>query len=198
MNIALDQKFWNDRYEAGTTGWDLGKVSEPIAAYIDQLEDKALRILIPGCGNAYEAAYLAEKGFQDITLIDIAPKLVCDIQERFAHWPQIKVVEGDFFLHEAEYGLILEQTFFCAIDPALRPEYVRKMNELLAPGGKIAGVLFDTTFSNPGPPFGGQAADYAELFQSYFDLKTLTPCYNSARPRAGNEAFIIAMKPLQQ
>jgi methyl halide transferase len=194
MNIALDQKFWNDRYEAGTTGWDLGKVSEPIAAYIDQLEDKHLRILIPGCGNAYEAAYLAEKGFQDITLIDIAPKLAQDISERFAQLPQIRVLHGDFFLHEGQYDLILEQTFFCAIDPALRPVYVGKMHDLLAPGGKLAGVLFDTEFSNPGPPFGGKSSEYAVLFQKHFDLRTLTPCYNSAKPRAGNEAFIIAEK----
>jgi methyl halide transferase len=190
----LDQQFWNNRYEAGTTGWDLGKASEPLARYIDQLKDKQLRILIPGCGNAYEAAYLAEQGFQDITLIDIAPRLVQDIRNRFADWPQIKVLGGDFFEHNGQYNLILEQTFFCAIDPELRPAYVEKMHALLVPGGKLAGVLFDTAFSNPGPPFGGESSEYTQLFEKHFDLKTLSPCYNSAKPRSGNEVFIIAEK----
>jgi hypothetical protein len=33
-------------------------VSLPIKAYIDTLKDKDIAILIPGCGNTYEAAYL--------------------------------------------------------------------------------------------------------------------------------------------
>ena len=44
-------------------GWDLGEVSPPIKSYIDTLEDKNIRILIPGCGNTYEAEYLLEQGF---------------------------------------------------------------------------------------------------------------------------------------
>jgi hypothetical protein len=47
------------------TGWDLGQVSPPLKAYIDQLTDKNLRILIPGCGNSYEAEYLLEKGLYE-------------------------------------------------------------------------------------------------------------------------------------
>jgi hypothetical protein len=39
-----------------TTGWDLGWYL-PIKNYIDTLKDKDIAILIPGCGNTYEAAY---------------------------------------------------------------------------------------------------------------------------------------------
>ena len=45
------------------TGWDIGKGSTPILTYIDQLEDKSIKILIPGCGNAHEAEYLVSKDF---------------------------------------------------------------------------------------------------------------------------------------
>jgi hypothetical protein len=38
--------------------------------------NKDIAILIPGCGNTYEAAYLLEQGFTNVTVIDIAPTLV--------------------------------------------------------------------------------------------------------------------------
>ena len=51
--------------------------------------------------------------------------------------------------------VILEQTFFCALDPALRDRYVAHMEQLLAPGGKLVGVLFNDTLNADRPPFGG-------------------------------------------
>ena len=41
--------------------------------------DKTASILIPGCGNAYEAEYLLANGFKNITIIDIAPSLVAQL-----------------------------------------------------------------------------------------------------------------------
>ena len=192
--IPLNKDFWNQRYLEGTTGWDLGQVSNPIAKYIDQLTDTSIRILIPGCGNAYEAAYLAEKGFENITLIDIVPALVQAVTERFSQKPAIKVLEGDFFEHNGEYDLIIEQTFFCAIDPAMRRKYVQKMATLLSPKGKIIGLLFNKYFENPGPPFGGTVEEYQQLFEKHFRIKTMESCYNSVAPRAGTETFIILEK----
>lgn len=108
----LDQSFWNDQYIANTTGWDLGQVSPPLKDYIDQLRDKDLKILIPGCGNSYEAEYLLKMGFTNINLIYIAPELVERLKSKFKSDLNIKIILGDFFTHEGEYDLILEQTFF--------------------------------------------------------------------------------------
>jgi hypothetical protein len=77
----LDKQYWNNRYTQGETAWDLGEVSRPLRAYIGQLTDKNLSILIPGCGNAYEAAYLLEKGFTDITVIDISSALTTALEQ---------------------------------------------------------------------------------------------------------------------
>ena len=78
-DIPLGETYWNNQYEADATGWDLGTVSPPLKEYIDQLTNKDLRILIPGCGNTYEADYLLQKGFTNITVIDIAPALVAKL-----------------------------------------------------------------------------------------------------------------------
>ncbi|MFN3939736.1 MAG: SAM-dependent methyltransferase, partial [Chitinophagales bacterium] len=48
----LDAHFWNQRYVNQATGWDLGQVSPPLQIFFEQMQNKDVRILIPGCGNA--------------------------------------------------------------------------------------------------------------------------------------------------
>lgn len=188
--VKLDGNYWSNRYIVGTSFWDLGEVSPPLKNYIDQLGDKNIRILIPGCGNTHEADYLLKMEFTDITVIDIAPALVAQLKEKYKGHPHIKIILGDFFQHEGEYDLILEQTFFCAIDPALRNDYVAKMQELLAPNGKLVGVLFNRQFEEQGPPFGGNKKEYELIFAKDFIFKTFEPCYNSFSKRKDAELFI--------
>ncbi len=195
MAEILDASYWDNRYLQKQTQWDIGSVSSPLKAYIDQLTNKDLSILIPGCGNSYEAAYLIEKGFTNITLIDLSATLTDKLRIEFsAHLDNhIKIITGDFFTLEGYWDLVIEQTFFCALDPKMRTDYVRKMHSLLNPGGRIAGVLFNRGFEG-GPPFGGQKEDYLNLFNPLFHIKTMEPCYNSIQPREGAELFLIAIK----
>ena len=113
----LDQEYWETQYKTKATGWDLGKVSPPIKEHFEIIENKDSRILIPGCGNSYEAEYLINKGFTDITLIDISPTLIDDLQEKFQNNSNLKIILGDFFEHQGEYDLIIEQTFFVPCHP---------------------------------------------------------------------------------
>ena len=141
-DLHLDQAFWNQLYLQKETRWDIGYPSTPLKEYIDQLKGREQRILIPGCGNAYEAAYLINAGFTNVCLLDIASEVVEKLQQKWADKP-VKIICQDFFEHQGTYDLIFEQTFFCALDPSLRPAYVKKMHDLLAPGGKLVGVLFN-------------------------------------------------------
>jgi SAM-dependent methyltransferase len=193
-SMELGQSFWNDQYIANTTGWDLGEVSPPLKEYIDQIKNKDLKIIIPGCGNSYEAQYLLKMGFTNISLIDIAPDLVEKLKSKFKSDPRIKIILGDFFSHEGEYDLILEQTFFCALDPVLRKSYVGQMKKLLKNGGKLAGLLFVKEFEKAGPPFGGSKQEYELLFRNDFELKVFEPCNNSFDKRAGSEMFVVLVK----
>ena len=191
---TLDQEFWSNKYKNDQTGWDLGQVSPPIKSYIDQLENKNIKILIPGAGNSYEADYLLEKGFKDITVIDIASNLVEKLKSKWKNNPNIQILHGDFFEHDGKYDLIIEQTFFCAIDPSERENYVRKMNELLNQNGKLVGLLFNRHFED-GPPFGGRKEEYKKLFIEKFELVNFDTAYNSVKPRSNIELWINC-KPL--
>lgn len=190
----LDQSFWNNRWENQQTGWDIGMASPAIITYMAQYTNKDAAILIPGCGNAHEANWLIQNGFTNITLIDIAPKAVAQLQQKYAENPSVKIILGDFFEHKGQYDLMIEQTFFCAIDPQLREKYVLQSSALLKPNGKIIGLLFNTDFAKEGPPFGGNTSEYQALFEKYFSIKKLEDCYNSIKPRTNTEVFINFVK----
>ncbi len=192
--LKLDEQFWNERYDLGHIGWDIGHVSTPLKAYFDQLEDKSLRILIPGAGNAYEAEYLHKIGFMHVTVLDLSASALNRFQSRVPEFPVKNLLHGDFFDHQACYDLVIEQTFFCAIAPSLRKQYVTHMHQLLMPGGKLVGLLFNIPLNSDRPPFGGHKSEYLSLFEPYFDLRHFELAYNSIPPRQGNELFIHCVK----
>ena len=191
----LNEDYWSSRYQNNNTVWDMGKVSPPLKEYFEQLTNKSISILVPGCGNAYEAEYLLEKGFKNITLIDISPVLVNKLKKQFSDflYKQINIICGDFFTLNQTFDLVVEQTFFCAIDPLLRTNYANKMYELLNENGKLIGVFFNRTF-DAGPPYSGSKAEYHLLFKDKFQIKTMDECYNSINPRKGSELFVILQK----
>ncbi|MBP4143080.1 methyltransferase domain-containing protein [Flavobacterium sp. P4023] len=185
----LDASYWEAQYQSKSTGWDLGDISPPIKKYIDTLENKETAILIPGCGNTYEAEYLLKKGFTNITVIDVAPTLVADLIKKFSNNSNITIVLGDFFEHQGKYDLIIEQTFFCALPPTMRQKYVWKMHQLLADKGILSGLLFNRRFEI-NPPFGGDKTEYEMLFKASFDFLQMDICLDSAAPRSNSELFI--------
>ena len=194
MKVNLDKYFWENRYNENNVGWDLGAPSPPIKTYIDQLTNKELRILIPGGGNSYEAEYLHQQGFKNVSVIDLAKPPLENILKRVPTFPESSLIQGDFFNLENEYDLVIEQTFFCAINPELREKYVAKMHNLLAKDGKIVGLMFNAPLNNDKPPFGGDTKEYRKLFKDKFEIKTMELAHNSIESRAGREVFIIFIK----
>ena len=192
-NLPLDQTYWDNQYQANATGWDLGQVSPPIKAYIDNIDNKEAKILIPGCGNTYEAEYLLQQGFTNITVIDIAPTLVESLKQKFANNNNITIILGDFFDHQGKYDFIIEQTFFCALPPTMRQKYVWKMHQLLTDYGKLIGLLFNREFE-VSPPFGGSLNEYEQLFYEAFAFNSISMASNSIPSRANTELFIEFQK----
>lgn len=192
--MQLDRTYWESRYHNGETGWDTGSPTPPLKAYLDQLTDKNLRIFFPGAGRAWEAEYAHRQGFKNVFVIDLTDTPFKDLLARCPDFPQEHLITGDFFGHKGRYDRIIEQTFFCALDPALRPTYVKQMHALLHPGGRLVGVVFDTVPNAERPPFGGSEAEYLGLFGSLFPDVAFERCYNSIFPRAGRELWVRATR----
>lgn len=182
--------YWEEAYEHQRTPWDAGRITTPLKTYIDQLTNRSLRILVPGVGNGHELEYLHQQGFTNCYGLDISELALKNFSNRVPDFPKDHLLANDFFAIDTPFDLVLEQTFFCALPPELRPAYAEKMQQLLAPHGKLVGVLFDFPLTNEGPPFGGSREEYHTLFHPFFTIKTLEPCFNSIPPRAGKELFI--------
>ena len=185
------ESYWSARYEAKNTPWDAGTITTPLKEYIDQLENKKMRILIPGAGNAHEAEYLHQLGFTHVMVADISSHPLDALKARCPDFPTEHLLHKDFFELNGHFDLILEQTFFCALPPARRADYVAKCLELLAPGGKLAGVLFDAPLNNDHPPYGGNLKEYQGLFMPSFPGGNIERCYNSIPSRQDREVFIL-------
>ena len=93
-----------------------------------------------------------------------------------------------------KYDLIIEQTFFCALDPSLRHQYVNKCADLLKGSGKVIGLLFYDIPQNDYPPFGASKSDYFELFKTHFIIDRFEQCKNSHPARMGKEYWFEIIK----
>lgn len=191
----MSEQYWTERYQNDNTPWDMGSVSTPLTAYLQRLTHKDQHILIPGAGNAYEAEWLFNNGFTNVFVIDISKEPIQNLKQRIPAFPSAHLIHGDFFELDQKFDLIIEQTFFCALQPSQRKDYAIKMAEILKPGAKLAGVFFDFPLTEQGPPFGGSSEEYEDLFSEFFKIHKMERCYNSIKPRMGKELFLELIKP---
>lgn len=193
-NRLNDADFWSEQYTLGKTKWNIGYVTPPLKAYFDQIHNKEINILVPGAGYGWEAGYLFESGFKNVFALDFANTARKVFFDHHPDFPQKNHLLEDFFLHQGQYDLIVEHTFFSGIDKEMRNRYVEKVAELLLSDGKMVGLFFNHEFQMQGPPFGGDAETYTQLFGEKFNLLLMENAYNSIKPRAGRELFCIFEK----
>jgi SAM-dependent methyltransferase len=161
----LSPAFWDERFERGFTPWDRGGVPQALRAFV---EGRApLRTLIPGCGAAYELAFLSESGW-DATAIDFSPAAVATAKAAVGQW-HTRVEQADFFAWQPSQPLelIYERAFLCALPRAMWPQVAARWAELLAPGALLAGFFFFDDAAK-GPPFGINAQHLDDLLTPYF------------------------------
>lgn len=192
--MALDELYWDQRYQNKQTGWDLGAISPPLKAYFDQWSDTSKKILIPGAGNSYEAEYLHGLGFSNLFILDLSLTALQNFEKEFPAFQKPTYCIKIFFELGDSFDVIIEQTFFCALHPSQRLRYTEKMHSLLNPGGILAGLLFNIPLNTDQPPFGGNKEEYLEYFNPFFQVEIMAPAYNSIPQRFGNELFFKLLK----
>lgn len=192
--MELNKEYWNKTYLNKQTGWDVGYIATPLKEYFDQLNDKSIRILVPGAGNAYEVEYLHQAGFKNVYLLDFAPTPIKNFLKRNPIFPKNHIIEEDFFKHKGKYDLIVEHTFLTSFPIKLRPDYALKMHELLSQKGNLIGLLFNHEFPHNHPPFGGNPDEYIKMFSPHFKFNIFETAYNSIKPRKNREIFVKLSK----
>lgn len=181
--------FWDERFERHFTPWDQGGVPQALRAFA--ATRPPLTTLIPGCGSAYELAFLAQQGW-DATAIDFSPAAVA--QGKAAVGPQYaaRVVEADFLLWQPAQPLqlIYERAFLCAMPRAMWPQVAARWAQLLAPGALLVGYFFFDE-APKGPPFGITRAQLDTLLSGAFECIVDDHVSDSIRVFAGKERWMV-------
>ena len=194
---GYSQKDWQSHYENNDLGWDLGQVSPP---FVKLWQDKKLplgKVLIPGCGRGHEVAFLADKGFE-VTAVDFSQGAITYLKNTLKEKNlSCQVLHKDFFSlddsHDGVYDLVLEQTFFCAIAPPQRKDYVQKVSRVLKPEGMLIGLFYHTD-KEGGPPFNTSYEDIKNNFSEYFHIQLLEKTLLSSEQRKNKEWLGILKK----
>ena len=167
---AASSAFWDERYRAGFTPWDARGVPAALTRFIETVRP-GRRVLVPGCGSAYEAGYLDALGF-DVTAIDIAPEALTRAREVLGDAVADRVlVLADFFAFEQEIDWIYERALLCALPYRLWPDYGVAVRRLLRPGGLLAGFFYIHNAADEprrGPPFPAHRTEIDALFAQGF------------------------------
>ena len=184
--------FWESRYRDKIIPWDAGKVPAALRDYEPAIT-RGARILIPGCGSGYEAAYLASRGF-DVLAIDFSPGAVAAARNNLGTLENI-VRLADFFDFDSGplFDVIYERAFLCALPRKMWAGYADRCTQLLKPSGVIAGFFFFAD-SPKGPPFGTSPAELQGLMQP-FERVDDRPVADSIQVFAGKERWQVWKKP---
>ena len=185
-------EFWDERFERRFTPWDQQGVPPAFTEFASGL--MPCPVLIPGCGSAYEAAWLAQQGWP-VTAIDFSAAAVQAARAHLAGLVGVETVhlpQADFFTFEPTPPprWIYERAFLCALPPSRRGDYVRRMAELAAPGCLLAGLFFLGQSGKKGPPFAIVEAELHDLLSPYFECIDERAVSGSLAVFAGAERWL--------
>lgn len=196
-----DADFWAELYRTGDTGWDQGGPSPGLVDFLNKdlgpgraVPFRSGRALVPGCGRGHDARALAAAGFTVIGL-DVVKEAV-EEAARMAGVEGLKTIrfaQADFLdlpnRLRGPFDLIFENTFFCAIDPDHRDQYVEAAANLLTPGGFLLGVFYNIQ-PETGPPFGATREELLDRFGQHF-TPILDRVPRSIPRREGKEILML-------
>jgi len=198
MNEVNKPDFWEGRYQAQNTSWDLGRPTPVFKTIASKYPTGKLCII--GCGRGYDAVVFAENGF-DVTAIDFSETAIKDVHQLAAKSDvHITGVCKDIFDLPIEFlntfDYVIEQTCFYAIDPERRSEYETVVHSILKPHGQLIGLWFplDKLINEGGPPWGTTEEEVKTLFSKRW-IKNMEKFHEeSIEPRKGREKLIIFEK----
>lgn len=181
--------FWDVRFRERFTPWDAGGVPAAVRELLAR-ESAKLRVLIPGCGSAYEARAFAEAG-HEVVAIDFSVAAIDAARRVLGELERILVL-GDFFEFDfgAPFDLVYERAFLCALPRTHWPRWAGRVAAVSRPGGRLAGFFYSSDAPG-GPPFGLKAGELEALLAPAFDRVADAPVADSIAVFAGRERWQI-------
>lgn len=182
-------EFWSARYREGFTPWDAGGVPSALEAFLEG-ERARLRVLVPGCGSAYEVRVFDASG-HDVLAIDFSASALERASAILGSLSR-RLRQADFFTDDfgAPFDLVYERAFLCALPRPLWGRWAVRIAELLPPGGRLAGFFFASEEPR-GPPFGLRRGELDGLLAQAFERVDDRAVTDSIPVFAGRERWQV-------
>jgi len=185
--------FWQDLYSGeAPPPWDLAGPHPALDPILPQIKIVKSRIVNFGCGKGHDAAFLAKKG-HIVTGMDWSQTAIEEGKKLYGDIQSLTLQQGDVFKSDLKADVVLEHTFFCAIDPAQRKDLILKWRQTLDVGGYLLGIFFVFPRRN-GPPYGSSEWELRALLEKHFRLLYWKRWEKSPERRHGTELVVFAQK----
>lgn len=182
VNVLKSHPRWDEYWKAGIEPGQLFDRQGASPALLKYIHENRLptngKFLVPGCGRAYDIAALASPD-RSVLGIDISDTAIASAKEWIAQQNipkscQVDVKNMNFFDikfdHDSEkFDFIYDYTFFCALEPELRPLWGSQMANLIKPGGELFTLIFPIMEKPDGPPFAVSFDAYKSVLDAYFE-----------------------------
>ncbi len=187
---------WDALWTTGVTPWDMGEPSPPLVAWLREGRlPTGRRVLLPGCGRAYEARLLAEAGYE-VVGVDLSPQAVAAAHAALPDLPRVSILLADMIadvdrIAATPFDWAFDQTFFCAIEPRDRAPAAAALARSLRTGGELWALTFQTQ-NTACPPYHTDPDEYANIhIAAGFELIEIRPVGDiSHAARRGRETLV--------
>ncbi|KAJ0969355.1 hypothetical protein J5N97_022232 [Dioscorea zingiberensis] len=158
---------WEKCWEEGLTPWDLGQPT-PIFTHLLQTGNLPKgRVFIPGCGSGYDVVAIAgpERHVVGLDISYTAMKRAEELSSSSPNASYCTFLAADFFTYQPSelFDLIIDYTFFCAIDPTMRAAWAKKIGDILKPDGELLTLMFPIGDEAGGPPYSVSVPEYEKV-----------------------------------
>lgn len=166
----LSAQDWEQKYLAGDTHWEKGAPSPGLVDFLAAHPGLPRgRVCIPGCGTGHDVRAWAAAGFEAWGF-DFAPSAIrLSLEKTHGANLHAEFRQSDFLFAPPPvlFDWVFEHTFFCAIPPARRDDYVEAVRRWLKPDGQFLAVYYMIP-DQDGPPFGTTREEILRRFGRYF------------------------------
>jgi methyl halide transferase len=188
--------FWNSKYKNNDDRWDIGKPTPIFKNWSSTfINPQDIKICIPGCGNGHDAIFLANKGF-NVYAFDFSKEAINNLNSKVENGFSIETFCIDFFNISNDFysyfDYILEYTFYCAISPQKRSDYISQCHRLLKKNGRIISIMLPIGGNIEklvGPPFEVTKQELRSNFISKFKVIKIEKSNLSIKPRKDIELY---------
>lgn len=182
-------EFWDLRYGAGFQPWDAHGIPVQLRSYVAARTPR--RVLVPGCGSAWDVRLFAESGW-DVLGIDFSAEAIAAARPVLG--PAAGCVrQADFFapIAQAPFDVVYDRAFLCALPRRLWSAWGERMAEVVKPGGELAGFFFIDA-GDRGPPFPLHSqAELDALLHPAFERTEDAPVADSLKVFEGRERWQV-------